>query len=523
MRGKIKVRQKSRTEYSARNTMTAMISRSLAILMGYVTRVVFTRMLSQNFVGVNGLFSDIINVLSLSELGIETAITYALYQPIAQNDIEKEKSIMQLYRRFYRIVAAAVTVSGLAVVPFLGVLIKNPPQVDHLTLIYLLYLGNTAMSYFMIYKKTLIDAHQLSYVGTLYQTASWILQDVIQILILIFTKNFILFLLVNIFCTFGCNLCISRRADRMYPFLKEKNVQKLDEAEKRGIFKNIRAMMMHKVGDVVVNNTDNILLSSFVGIASAGCYSNYFLLIASVQQVMDQAFQGIAASVGNLGATQGRNSIQRVFDSTFFLVQWLYGFAAVCLYELLNPFVELSFGVRYLFSGSVVLMLCINFFINGMRRATLVFRDSLGLFWFDRYKSVAEALINLAASILLVMRFGTIGVFLGTFISTAATSAWVEPYVLYKYQLKTSCRPYFAHYAVYTAVVGTAWFVTDKICGLVSGSALQLVILRAFICLIVPNSIFLAAYARTKEFSFVFQKISGLLQEKISRGKRHGK
>lgn len=224
--------ERSRTEHSVRNTTAAMVSKIVAILMGFVTRVVFTHCLSESYVGVNGLFSDVLNVLALSELGVGTAITYALYKPIAEGDFERQKSLMKMYRRFYRIVAGIVLAGGLAVIPFMDVLIRHQPEVDHLILIYLMYLANSVLSYLLIYKKTLIDAHQLSYIGEIYQMIFLLIQDTLQIILLLTTHNFILFLVIYILCTLGNNISISRKANRLYPYLKEKNIQPLDPEER---------------------------------------------------------------------------------------------------------------------------------------------------------------------------------------------------------------------------------------------------------------------------------------------------
>lgn len=505
--------KKSRTEYSAVNTTVALLSRITAIVLGFLTRVVFTRMLSESYVGVNGLFTDILNVLSLTELGVGTAITYALYRPVASQDREKQKSLMRLYCWFYRGVAAMVTVLGLMLIPFLEVLIKNGPDVEHLILIYLMYLVNSVLSYLLIYKRTLVDAHQLIYVGTLYQTLFLVIQDVLQIIILITTKNFILYLSIYILCTLLGNLSISKKADRLYPYLKERRVTPLPKEEKQEIVKNIKAMLMHKMGTVVVNNTDNLLLSSFVGIVSVGIYSNYYLVIGSIRQILDQIFQGITASVGNLGVTEKPNRVKHIFEISFFIAQWMYGTAAICLFELLNPFVQISFGDNYVFAGNIVLVLCLNFYINGIRKATLVFRDSLGLFWFDRYKSIVEALLNLAASIFLVMQFGTAGVFWGTFISTVLTSLWVEPFVLYRHRLKASVLPYFLQYTIYAGVLLLCWYLTDCLCRFVEGPVSVVFIVRLIICLVVPNLLMLGAYCRKAEFWFVAGKAKALWEE----------
>lgn len=512
------MKQKSRTEYSALNTSVAIVARIIAILMGFVTRVVFTRTLSESYVGVNGLFTDILNVLSLTELGAGTAIVYALYGPIAKGDQKRQQALMRLYRNFYRLTAACVAAGGLLLIPFLDVLMKNRPQVDHLLLIYLLYLANSVLSYLLVYKRTLIEAHQMNYVVLIYQTAFLVIQDVCQIVILVTTRNFIAFLLIYIACTLFNNLCISAKADRLFPYLREKGVKELPGPEKKEIFRNIRAMMMHKLGNVAVNNTDNLLISSFVGVVSVGIYSNYYLLIGSVRQVLDQIFQGITASVGNLGATEDGGRVKRVFETAFFIGQWLYGAAAICLYELLNPFVELSFGSNYLFSKEIVLILCVNFYVNGTRKAVLTFRDSMGLFWFDRYKALAEAVLNLVLSIVLVRRFGTFGVFAGTLISMLLTSVWVEPYVLYRHRLNAPLAPFYRKYLCFAAVTAGAWAAADVLCAQFTGSLPAMLIYRLAVCAVVPNLMMLLCYFRLPEFREVRQMLSDIVKGRRRAG-----
>ena len=324
------------------------------------------------------------------------------------------------------------------------------------------------------------------------------------------TRNFILFLSVHVACTVLSNIFISRRADKLFPYLLDKTKHILSKDERQDIYKNIRAMVMHKLGNVIVNNTDNLIISSFVGVISVGVYSNYFLVIGSVKQVFDQVFQGITASVGNLGATEDEGHVKSIFETAFFIGQWMYGFAAICLYELLNSFMELSFGKNYLFTKDIVLVLCINFFLNGTRMAVLTFRDSLGLFWYDRYKAVAEALLNLVVSIILVKNFNVFGVFAGTFISTLLTSVWVEPFVLYKYRLGVSSKRFFFKYFVYCVITGIVWFITDVVCTKIKGSILFELIIHGLVCAVLPNLIFLLVYFRTRQFKAVLEKAKGI-------------
>ena len=502
------------------NTSVAFVAQISAILMGFFTRVVFTRMLSEGYVGINGLFTDILNILSLSELGVGTAITYALYRPIAENDISKQQILMRMFRTFYRMTAGFVLVAGMCLIPFLDILMKDRPDVDYLVLIYLLYLLNSVVSYLLIYKKTLIDAHQMNYITVLYHNGFLVLQDICQIIVLLTTRNFVLFLLVAVVCTLTGNICMSRKADMLFPYLKESCHEKLPQEERQDILKNIKAMLMHKLGNVVVNNTDNLLISSFVGVITAGIYSNYYLVIGSVRQVLDQAMLGVAASVGNLGVTEEKEKVGQIFDRLFFVGYWLFGFAGVCLLELLNPFVELAFGERYLFRKEIVLILCINFCINGMRRAVLIFKESMGLFWYDRYKAVAEAVLNLVISVLLVTKFGVAGVFAGTFCSTVLTSVWVEPYVIYKYRLEKPVTEFFTKYAGYLGVMAVVWGITEYCCRFISGQVFLVLICRLGICLTVPNILLWLIYRRTVEWKELWNLLKRITGRVFAGGKR---
>lgn len=509
--------KKSRTEYSARNTTVAVISRVLAILMGFTARVVFTHTLSSDYVGINGLFSDILNVLALSELGVGTAITYALYKPIADGNIEKQKILMQLFKKFYYVVAGIVFVCGLAVLPFMDFLIKDQPDVPYLTLIYLMYLANSVLSYIGIYRKTLIDAHQVGYISTIIQTSSWFVQNVVQIIVLLTTRNYVLYLSIWILCTVFGNICIYFKAGKMYPYLNDKECGMLKIEEKKSLWSNVRAMMVHKIGGVLVNNTDNLLLSALVGTLSVGRYSNYFLIIGSVKQVLEQMFQGMMASVGNMNVSESKERIRRIFDAIFFMGQWVYGLITIMMFEVLDIFVGASFGELYRFEGDITFVLCLCFYFTGMRQPTLIFRDSMGLFKYDKWKAVAEAVINLAVSLVLGYFYGVIGIFLGTLISTMLTSFWVEPYMLYKHRLKYSCFTYFVRYIFYTSVTFVLWYAEHRILLKIINieNCWVEMIVKVIFTFVVTNMIYLVVYFRNKDFRFLFYKARDILEKRF--------
>lgn len=508
--------QKNRIEYSAINASVAMVSQALMIVFGYISRVVFVHTLSASYAGVNGLFADILGVLSLSELGIASAMSYALYRPIAQNDIPRIQAVMKLYKRLYMYVAAFVGTVGLVMLPFLGYFAGDLSAIEHLELIYLLYLGNSVTSYLLMYRSTLITAHQREYIVSLHYTVFSLTQIILQIILLMTTQSYIAYLMTAIIGSLLCNLCISRRAGRMYPYLREKNSHELSAAEKREIHRNIAALAMHRLGAVIINNTDNLLISRFAGIASVGIYSNYYLVIYSIQQVLARLFQGMAASIGNLGASEDRDAIEPVFYNAFFIGQWVYGLTAICLYELLPPFIELSFGPAYLLDSRTVLILCILVFLQGMRKAVATFWYALGMFWLDRYKALAEAALNLIFSIMLVIRYGIAGVFMGTVLSMLLVPVWVDPYMFFRHCLKKSLVPFVRKYAGYLAVIGLAWWLADVVCSLVTGGPVRVLLVRMVVCVLMTNGIFLAAHFWRQEFKSMLWLASSLLKHKTS-------
>ena len=309
------------------------------------------------------------------------------------------------------------------------------------------------------------------------------------------------------------NIAISKKADKLYPYLRDKEAKKLPDEERKEIFRNIRAMLMHKTGTVIVNNTDNLLLSSLVGIISNSLYSNYYLIIGSVRQVLNQMFQGLMASVGNLGVEENQEEAKKIFEAVFFIGQWMFGLAVICIFEVIDVFVGFCFGASYVFPKDVTLVLCMNFYLTGMRQAALVFRDSMGVFWYDRYKSLAEAMINLGVSIVLGRKFGVTGIFLGTMVSTVTTSLWIEPYMLYKHRFGVSSRSYFTKYFLYALVTFSIWYGEDRICRYIVGEPWVICMVRMLLCFGITNLAYLAIYHRTGEFKLLWEKGIQLLKK----------
>jgi len=497
----------TRTRQSLINIAAALGAQAGSLLISVVARYVFVRVLAAEFLGINGLFSNMLNMLSLAELGIGAAITYSLYRPIAVNDTTRIKALMDFFRKAYITIGLVIFVLGIGLTPFIDVFIKDPPKIPQLKLYFLLFVVNNSISYFYSYKRSLIIASQREYVSTAYQFGFFLMRNMVQIAVLLTAADFLLYLMVQLASTLLENIFVSRKADVMFPYLKGPPIQRLDRESLAVIKKNTFAMVFHRLGSVIVFGTDNLLLSKLVGILEVGFYSNYSMILIALDRVFSRIFNAMKASIGNIGATESSEKAMNVFNAINFLGFWIYGFSSICLFNLLNPFIALWLGERFLFPMPVVGVIVLNFYLTGMRKSVLSFKDSFGLFWHDRYKPLLEALINLVASIGFFFIFGMIGIFIGTTASTLLTCFWVEPYVLYKHGFKSPVRDYFWRYLSYSLVMVFAGVITSLLVNVVAETQITDFLLKMMICAVVPNVVFLLSFFKTKEIRYFLGKL----------------
>lgn len=499
----------SRLSNSVRNVKYTALAQAVNFLIAFLSRRVFVHILSSEYLGLNGVFSNILSMLSLAELGLGSAICFCLYKPLFAQDHKTINSIMRFYKKAYTLIGLFVLVAGLAVTPFLSFIVEELPDIPHIRLIYILFVLNSALSYFFVYKKTLLIADQKQYITNVVHQMFVFIMNVLQIVFLLLTHNYFSYLLIMIACTVAQNLFVSRLVDKKYAYLDLKRAEPLDKAMQKEVLKNIFAMTAHRVGGVVVNGTDNLIMAKCVSVVSVGLYSNYYLIKNTLISVITLMFQSVTSSIGNLGAeTEDTVRKENVFNVLNFIGAWIFGFCSICLYILYNPFVTLWLGEAYLFDMKIVAIIVVNFYMLGMRQPVLTERDALGIFWYDRYKPIFESVINLGFSIPLALKFGIAGVLLGTLISTVTTSLWVEPYVLFKYGFHKNCAVYFAKYFGYTAVTlaagGVCYFLSNQVH--ISAPVLRFAV-KALICAVVPNIIFLLVYSRTSAFQAVWDII----------------
>ena len=301
-----------RTRYTLINMVVNVGGQLMNQALLFISRMVFIHYLSAAYLGVNGLFTDVLGILNFAELGIGTAMIYSLYEPAAKKDEHRLAQLMNLYRLFYRIVAVVVLLVGLALMPFLGFFIKDSSGIEHLRLIYLMYVANSVCSYLLSYKNSIYLAYQKAYVRNLWAQLCDAVKTLLQIVLIVLTGNFILYLAVQFVMQFIPNIIVSVKVDKEFPYLKE--CGELPEKEEfHGILRNIGAMSFHKLGTVIVRNTDSLLMSSFVGLLSVGIYSNYKLILSGINNLMDKFSNAFTGSLGNLGAIEDETRVYSIY------------------------------------------------------------------------------------------------------------------------------------------------------------------------------------------------------------------
>lgn len=448
------MKNESRTKSSIKNISFSIITQISTVLLNYICRFIFIRTLTQEYLGINGLFSNILTIFSLAELGIGSAIVYAMYKPIAQNNENKIKAYMVFYKKCYSIIALIILCVGLLIMPFLRFFINDGAnlEISNLQFIYFLYLLDSVFSYLYVYKSSILNAMQKNYICNRYQIICKIVMTILMCISLIIFKNFIIYLAIQIIFKLITNILISAKADKMYPFIKNTKGYKLEPNESKKIFKNVYALFCNQVGSVLINGTDNIIISKFISLISVGLYSNYYLVINSVSNFVGQMFNAIIASVGNLSVSTDKKNTMNLFNKINFINFIISFFCLVMLTCCLNDFIGLSFGEKFILDNVTVVVILINFYLLSMRNVVGTFKYAMGIFWNDKYSMLIRAVINVILSIAFVKYFGLAGVFLGTLVSDLLTTFWYQPYALFKFGFNDKVSIYFKDFIKYSFV-----------------------------------------------------------------------
>lgn len=437
---------KSRTEAVIKNSSVMVLLQILKLGIMFVQRTVLVKLMPVEYLGIEGLFSNILQLLNLFELGIGSALTYAMYRPMAEGDEYKLSQLMLLYKKVYTVIGALILVVGLSMVPFLGGVFREAPDVANLPLIFSMYVFNTAVSYFFVYQTSILVVSQEQFIVYVNSFVFTIAQNIIQIVVLFLTCDYVCYFSVAIACTILTNVSASFLARRRYPYIVERPSKRLPKSEVRAIADNVAATALNKIGWTVQNGLDSIVISRFVGIVAVGMYSNYLLVTTAALGMLQKFYTALTPSVGNLGASADAEHASKVFAKTLLATGFLASVTTVCLYACLQPLIVAWLGRDFLLPTHTLALVCVMTFMAIMRRCAYTFDEAYGLFVHCKHKPVGESLTNVVISVLLAQTFGIDGVLLGTIVSQLAFSFWIEPLVLFRYALGAGLKSYFLTY-----------------------------------------------------------------------------
>ena len=502
-----------RTKNAFNNITSSVVNNVLLNILRFISRTIFIRYLGSLYLGVNGLLSNVLGVLSLADLGISTAIGFSLYEPLAKENKDKIKSLMGFFKKAYRIIAIVVLVVGLALLPFLDFFLDGSDSIVGLRVFYLIFLANMVIGYLFSYMRTLIVADQKEYKITKIIIVFNVILTIGQILAIILFKNYLVYLLVQTLTLLLENIIINKVILKDYPYIKDKEIKPLDKEDKKTLVTNVKALVFHKIGSYFVDSTDNLIISKFLGLVTVGLYSNYYLITSTFNKILSSALWGTVSSFGNLNVMEDTEKRYSIYKVVNFLGFSFFGIIAVCFFQLFNLFVgEIWLGKDYLLSIGTVIIICINFYVSGMMHINDAIKSSGGLYDKDKWVPLVQSGINIVGSLVLVKYYGLTGIFIGTLISSILPTI-VKPVIIYKYIFNRNWTSYFKMYFKQLGIILLSavivYFVNSKI---FISNAILLFVVQGIVSLVIPLVIILLCYFKTEEFSIFKDKIKVILK-----------
>lgn len=497
-----------RTKNTGRNIVYGTTLKLYQIVVPFLIRTAMIYCLGIQYVGISSLFVSILQVLNLMELGVGSAMVFSMYKPIAQDDTETICALMRLYRLYYRVIGLAILVIGVILVPFLPHLIKDDlPSDVNLYVLYLLNLAATVASYWLFaYKNCLLAAYQRNDITSKIGMAISTIEYGLELLVIVFFKNYYLYLLVKILTQILSNIVTAKKVDRIFPDYTPRG--NMDKEIVSDINRKVQDLFTAKVGGVIVNSADNIVISSFLGLTVLAIYNNYYYILTSVIGFVTIIFNACIAGIGNSLVTETEEKNYNDFKLFTFIIVWISGFCSCCFLCLFQPFMKLWLKDSSSMLGMLeVLCLCIYFFVYEMAAMMIQYKDAAGIWHEDRFRPLITALFNLMLNLILVQSIGLLGVILSTVISFILIGIpWLVKN-LFSILFHTSPVSYIKTMVYYILITIMAGGTSYSICTLIPGDGILSFILKGVTCCIIPNIIFTVGYYRLKEFDQAFQLV----------------
>ena len=508
----IRQTSKSRLVNSTRNIYTGLLKQLLSILLTFLIRTAILYSLGAEYQGLSGLFSSILQVLNLSELGFAAAVTFVLYKPIAENDVDSICGVLGFLKKAYRVIGFIILVVGLALLPFLKYLVKDgdSPRSINIYCLYLFYLANAVVSYFLFaYKSTLLTALQRIDVVSYSYTITNLIGKVLQIIVLFAFKNYYVYVLLIPVTSISNNCLVEYFSRRIRPDLVARGIIKPEI--KTNLIKQVKAVFINRIGDIARNSFDNIVISSYLGLVAVAIYDNYYYIYSALYGIMGIIIQSLGASIGNSIVTESVDKNYNDFIRINFVFMWIVGFCTICLFVLYQPFmmIWLSGKTELMLSFKDMSLFCLYFYVISMAYIKNLYLEARGLFYESRFLYILEAVGNLILNILMGKIWGITGVLLATIITIFFFNFYGGTIVLFKHYFKMSSIRYLIHNLLYFCSTVFVGFITYKVCSKITINGILGFFVKLPICFLLPNLLFLLLFFKLPQFSDSLSLIRG--------------
>lgn len=506
----------SRSKNALKNVSISVVSQIVTLLLNFVGRTVFIYCLGNDYVSCEGLLTNVLTLLSFTELGLGSAIIQSLYKPCAQKDYEKIGQLLGLFSKAYAVIAVTISALGIAIFPFISFL-RGDLAIENteFAIIYFLFLANTVASYICGYKRSFLIADQKNYVVSLVHQGIIFLKTALQIVLLVTTGNYYLYLIVAIVTTVINNIVCNIITDRKYPQLSSYKGTKLPPEERKGIFKNIFSIFHYKIGSVILNGSDNIIISGVLKTTLVGLVSNYNIIILALQSIMNHAFSSVQATVGNHVVSEGKEKQHHVFDSLWLISYWVVGFATIELMLLSSTFVEnVWLSAEYLLPFDTLLMMVLSFYVLMINSIPSTYRIALGFFNEAKWSPIAASVINIILSVVLAKFWGLTGVFFATVVSRLTTFSIVDTFLVVKKHFGKSPWMFFLKNILAFLFMVCNYIITYFATSFITVTGIYTFAAKLVLSVVCCNLLFLLVFARNKNFRSVLSYAKGILNRK---------
>lgn len=493
-----------REKNTIRNAKWGIANKGIAVFLQFLIRTIIIKTLGADFLGINGLFTSVLQVLNMTELGFSSAMIFSMYKPIAEDDRNAICALMALYRRAYRVIGSLILLLGITILPWLKYLISGDyPKEINIYVLYFIYLVNTSVSYFLFsYKNCLLTAYQREDIVSKISTATKLLEYAVQIFLLFVTKNYYCYIIVQPIMTIVNNLVNAYFSDKLFPNFECRG--KLSKKELKMIKKQVGGLMIGKIASTLRNSIDNIFLSAFLGLITVSIYSNYYYILEAIHGFVIIICNSMQAGIGNSIAMDSKEKNHEQMLYIQFIYLWIVGWCTICLLCLYQPFMKIWVGDDLMFPNSVMILFCVYFYVLCQGDINSMYSAATGIWWQTKSKNIVGILMNLSLNWFMVYKWGVQGIILASIISVLFITLVMGIPYLYKYYFTTSNMK-----SNYRELANT--FIATVIAGGVTYSVCCLwhlnLTMRVAVCIIFPNIIYVIILGRTEYFQYFYSKV----------------